>query len=457
MGSILGIFDANRKSESLKTIMDNLNFTLDTMSREIRFGKNYHCENTGTLTDPRSCPAGDSFVSFLSAENKQVVYRLTGTRIEKSIDGGTTYIEVTAPEVTITGLKLITLGAEAYPGDTAQPRVFMQVSGYAGSKLSSRTNFSIQTIVTQRYPDGPALAGGSPPPPPPPPTPTPVVNITANPSSGTVNIVNPQLSWGATESPTSCTASGDWSGSQPVTGTNVSQGVLNTVKTYTYTLTCSNANGAGAPASAQVVVSEAGPIGNWKQDELSGAFVADSSGNGYNGTVVGGAPRVSGKVGNAVSFVSGSDYISVGDIPTPTDFSFSAWIYPTATSNASDYIILNKTGTEYDFRLGAGSGVFCGSSASVGICDTADLTSAAYRNQWHHIAYTFSNSGNIHKLYRNGVQVASGTNNGTIPDGGNSVWIGRNSQFNFGSFLGIIDEVKLYNRVLTPSEISALP
>ncbi len=154
MGSILGIFDANRKSQSLKTIIDNLNFTLDTMSREIRFGKNYHCENVGTLTSPRSCPLGDSFVSFLSSENKQVVYRLTGNRIEKSINGGASYIEVTAPEATITGLKMIVLGAEAYPGDTAQPRVFMQVSGYAGSKLSSRTTFSIQTIVTQRYPDG---------------------------------------------------------------------------------------------------------------------------------------------------------------------------------------------------------------------------------------------------------------------------------------------------------------
>src|SRR3989344_3514325 len=80
----------------------------------------------------------------------------------------------------------------------------------------------------------------------------PVVTISANPTSGTVNVVNPSLTWSATNSPTSCTASGDWSGAKAVSGTNISQGVLTTVKTYTYTLTCSNAGGASSPSSATV-------------------------------------------------------------------------------------------------------------------------------------------------------------------------------------------------------------
>ena len=85
-------------------------------------------------------------------------------------------------------------------------------------------------------------------------TPVPVVTISANPTSGTVDVVNPSLTWSATNSPTSCTASGDWSGSKAVSGTNVSQGVLTVVKTYTYTLTCSNSGGTSAPASATVNV-----------------------------------------------------------------------------------------------------------------------------------------------------------------------------------------------------------
>ena len=81
------------------------------------------------------------------------------------------------------------------------------------------------------------------------PTVVPVVTISANPTSGIVNVVNPDLTWSATNSPTSCTASGDWSGLKPTSGTNVSQGVLTQVRTYTYTLTCTNSNGISAPAS----------------------------------------------------------------------------------------------------------------------------------------------------------------------------------------------------------------
>ncbi len=88
-------------------------------------------------------------------------------------------------------------------------------------------------------------------------TPVPVVTITANPTSGTVNSVHGILSWSATNNPTSCSASGDWSGAQAVSGNNVDQGVLTQVRTYTYTLTCSNASGTSSPASATVVVNSA--------------------------------------------------------------------------------------------------------------------------------------------------------------------------------------------------------
>ncbi len=87
----------------------------------------------------------------------------------------------------------------------------------------------------------------------------PAVTITADPNSGTVNDnVNPKLTWSATNNPTSCTASGSWSGTKAVSGTDVSQGVLTTEGTYTYTLTCSNVNGAGSPTSAIVTISPVG-------------------------------------------------------------------------------------------------------------------------------------------------------------------------------------------------------
>lgn len=81
----------------------------------------------------------------------------------------------------------------------------------------------------------------------------PVITISASPSSGTAGVVNPLITWSASGSPTSCTASGDWSGAKASSG-SAYQGTLTSVKTYTYTLACTNAYGTGT-GSATVVVS----------------------------------------------------------------------------------------------------------------------------------------------------------------------------------------------------------
>jgi len=86
-----------------------------------------------------------------------------------------------------------------------------------------------------------------------PPNTPPVISISASPTSGTAGVVNPLITWSASGSPTSCTASGDWSGAKASSG-SAYQGVLSSVKTYTYTLSCTNAYGTGT-GSATVVVS----------------------------------------------------------------------------------------------------------------------------------------------------------------------------------------------------------
>jgi prepilin-type N-terminal cleavage/methylation domain-containing protein len=148
MGAILGVFDANRKSESLKTIMDNLNFSMETMAREIRFAKNYNCN---TVSIPDCASSGNGWINFLSADGKQVYYQLNNTWIEKSTDAGVTFIPITSPEVTITGLRFFVYGAS--PTDGIQPRVLMQIKGFAGTKTKTSSSFTLQTLVAQRARD----------------------------------------------------------------------------------------------------------------------------------------------------------------------------------------------------------------------------------------------------------------------------------------------------------------
>ncbi len=99
--------------------------------------------------------------------------------------------------------------------------------------------------------------GASPPPPPPPSIPSaPVVSISASTTSLQQGSAA-TLTWSATNAPTSCIASGDWSGAKTASGSQ-STGILSTVKTYSYTLACTNAGGTGS-ATASVAVSATPP------------------------------------------------------------------------------------------------------------------------------------------------------------------------------------------------------
>ena len=146
LGSILGIFSANRKSRALKAVMTNLNLAVETMSREMRYGSRYHCGASGTLTTPQNCQAGDSLVSFLSSDNVQITYRLNGTTFEKQ-EGSAGWIPVTSPEVVIDQLSFYTLGAAT--GDGHQPKTLVSFRGHAGTG-AGRSDFTLETLVSQR-------------------------------------------------------------------------------------------------------------------------------------------------------------------------------------------------------------------------------------------------------------------------------------------------------------------
>jgi prepilin-type N-terminal cleavage/methylation domain-containing protein len=171
LGSVVSILDAGRKARSLKSVMTNLNFTVEAMSREIKFGTNYYCGvSTVFPPTPQNCTgqnmAPQPSISFVSSEDVNIVYQLVGTQIQKSIDGGVTFLGVTAPEVVIQDLKFFVFNSSPQtqaPADNAQPRVIILIRGYAGNRPSSQSNFILQTTVSQRVPDGSPIAIVAPP------------------------------------------------------------------------------------------------------------------------------------------------------------------------------------------------------------------------------------------------------------------------------------------------------
>lgn len=149
LGSITGIFDANRKSRSLNTVLNNLNLAMETMSKEMRYGTKYHCGDNA-VEDPQNCPAGGTLMSFLSSDSVQITYRFASSSIEKKIGAGQ-FAAVTAPELILDNLTFYTLGAGT--GNTLQPKVLIKLSGHAGATNKGRTDLSLQTLVSQRWLD----------------------------------------------------------------------------------------------------------------------------------------------------------------------------------------------------------------------------------------------------------------------------------------------------------------
>ncbi len=167
-GSLLSIMTANRKAQSIKSAMDNLNFAVDNMTRALRTGSEYWCNN-----DPvnRNCgvnaDAGPS-VSFREdpdvalrtmyyvtpVANGAVTCPATGGTIMRSRQGVPIDEAITSDEVHITSLKFYIYGANpssGTPSDTQQPRAVVSVSGFAGISPKDCTTFHIHTSVTQRF------------------------------------------------------------------------------------------------------------------------------------------------------------------------------------------------------------------------------------------------------------------------------------------------------------------
>jgi len=162
VGSLLTIIDANRKARSVESVMTNLNLALESMIRNARTGRSFHCE-TDTIPDlasidsPQDCSGGGELFAFEGQHgtggdpNDQIVFRFAENRIERSLDGGVNFIPLTSPEIIIDDLTFYVVGAES--GDQVQPHMVVTIKGRAGTTERTETIFNIQSQATQRVID----------------------------------------------------------------------------------------------------------------------------------------------------------------------------------------------------------------------------------------------------------------------------------------------------------------
>jgi len=144
-GALVTILGANRKAQAVKSVMNNLNFTLDSMTRSIRTGTGYDCNVT-------SCSSqGSTRFSYVDTDGREITYQLNSSshRVERSIDGGP-FLPLTSPGVTVEKLRFYADGESTT--DHKQPIVLVILKGEAGVG-SAVTDFSLETLITQRILD----------------------------------------------------------------------------------------------------------------------------------------------------------------------------------------------------------------------------------------------------------------------------------------------------------------
>ena len=197
-----------------------------------------------------------------------------------------------------------------------------------------------------------------------------------------------------------------------------------------------------------------GLVAAYDFDEGTGTVLTDRSGSGNNG-VVSGATWVAGKNGGGLSFNGTSNLVTVADadvLDLAGTLTLEAWV-KTASTSGNRRLVLDKEGSGFlSYALYANDAVNRpGETLHLGTTDvTVDGTSQLALNVWTHVAATYS--GASMTLFINGVPVSSVSQTGTIAPSTGALRLGGSSQFG-RFFSGTLDDVRIYNRALSQSEI----
>jgi len=204
-----------------------------------------------------------------------------------------------------------------------------------------------------------------------------------------------------------------------------------------------------------------GPVAYWRFGETGGTTAVDetSSNNGtYAGGVSLGQPGalVSDGANKAASFDGVDDTMSVsnaGALSMPTAVSIEVWVKrsrsgvfqaiagkPTSgQSKVENYSIWLTTANQA--RMYVGNGSTYAQVTSTAVLDT----------NWHHLVGTFDNS--TMRLYVDGVQNASASTAVRLTTNLNPFYVARSSSSTSANFGGLLDELAVYNTVLSPARI----
>ncbi len=198
-------------------------------------------------------------------------------------------------------------------------------------------------------------------------------------------------------------------------------------------------------------------------DEGTGKKITGLSENAFEGEIQGNAKWVDGKFGKALEFSASSDKVFIDDDPVfhiEDEITQAAWINLNRLPSAHAIIFGTRSGGGRNIGFGYGMNpsnnikVWTNNDAG-GFLDINDTKTQLKTGQWYYLAYTHTTDGSgLVEIYVDGaVSHSQKSNNPVGPAGApNEVTIGT---WAGEAWPGIVDEVRLWNRALSPDEIKA--
>jgi Concanavalin A-like lectin/glucanases superfamily/Bacterial Ig-like domain/Bacterial Ig domain len=227
---------------------------------------------------------------------------------------------------------------------------------------------------------------------------------------------------------------------------------------HTLTAVARDSSGNVSVSSAVVVtvsndgVSPAGLRAAYGLDQGSGTMALDSSGNNATGALVGAGWTTSGRFGGALSLNGTNGRVDLPSLGTfyKTGFTLEGWVLKQsskldvgvlgtwAPGQGGPMIWVDHSSGRYRLTLTANAENYLDSGRAPAV------------GQWQHVAVTYD--GAVVRFYVDGEQSASAAFAGNVGD--SNVWrIGAYGATPGGFFDGLVDNVRIYDRALTATEI----
>lgn len=168
VSSFLFMVASQRKAINIQSTYDDLRYSIEVVSKELRTGDNYYCGTfSGDISTlaPNDCPPpnGLQAITFINAQGEMITYRynlrtVNGVSIgvmERSVNGGA-FEQATGDNSNIQDLRFYVTGSRSTADEIAsgdlptQSIITLVVRGLNGSG-KELSKFDLETTVTQRF------------------------------------------------------------------------------------------------------------------------------------------------------------------------------------------------------------------------------------------------------------------------------------------------------------------